>query len=164
MKESNEAVDIYSLPAGVRLHSASPIIPTAVTGIKAGVRISTDVNKSSQESNILTWGSSEQGGNRNLNQLNSSLNLLRGNHTNGVSSTGNLRRPGTGVSNQNLITGINPGVRFASPQRMTGSFNESSEVLNRTSDNKLYELDILIDQVGHLNVDPYSDQRYQHHG
>lgn len=143
IKEVAEVVDIYSQPAGFR----NPIVVGQQSGHRrTGVRVSTDVNKSSQETNILTWGNGEPARNRQSPVSNSNIILARGNQSVAVSSTGHLRRPSQ--DQPNLNQSLNgQGIRFSSPQRSGGTLHESLDLGSRGENNLLYDLDRMIDQV-----------------
>lgn len=140
VKEIAEVVDIYSQPAGYR----NPLVASQQSGHKrTGVRVSTDVNKSSQEANILTWGNGEPARHRQTTQLQTNITLARGNQSLAVSSTGHLRRPSQDQANLNQsLNGLAP--RFSSPQRSGGTLHESLDLGNRMSNNLLYDLDRMI--------------------
>lgn len=145
IQDTPEVVDIYSQPAGYR----NPILENNSGKIKkTGVRVSNDVNKSSQEANILTWGSGEPARNRHSNQLSTSLNLMRGHQSMAVSSAGTLRRPHQDHANLNNSMGNNQTLRLVSPNRPSGgALHESIDLGNRGNDGKLFDLERLIDRV-----------------
>lgn len=137
---NTQTFDLYSKPAGSK--TAAQMNSGERIAKKTGVRVTTDANKSSQEANILTWGSGEP--TKKTNNLHSNGTLLRGNQAIGISSTGHLKRHTQDQSLLNQSMDI-PTVRFGSPQRAT--LHESIDLGARGGDNRLYELDKMIDKV-----------------